>query len=166
MWFHWSGLEPGANFLFFNPNPDNYDLLKLDKLGGLASPWRPCLHVSEVRIRPPIVDNIDRFRIEDTAHKTISTGATHTRNAVCIPSSFGLPKWRRGKEPACQRRRYGFHLQVGKIPWRRKWQPTPVFLPGEFHGQRSLADYSPRVRKRVGHDWVTEHACILDNSSY
>ena len=118
-------------------------MLKLDKLGGLASPWRPCLHVSEVRIRPPIVDNIDRFRIEDTAHKTISTGATHTRNAVCIPSSFGLPKWRRGKEPACQRRRYGFHLQVGKIPWRRKWQPTPVFFPGEFHGQRILVGYSP-----------------------
>ena len=33
--------------------------------------------------------------------------------------------------------------QVRKIPWRRKWQPTPVFLPGEFHGQRSLAVYSP-----------------------
>ena len=32
---------------------------------------------------------------------------------------------------------------VGKIPWSRKWQPTPVFLPGEFHGQRSLAGYSP-----------------------
>ena len=36
---------------------------------------------------------------------------------------------------------------VGKIPWRRKWQPTPVFLPGEFHGQRSLAGYSPWGRK-------------------
>ena len=33
---------------------------------------------------------------------------------------------------------------VGKIPWRRKWQPTPVFLPGESHGQRSLANYNPR----------------------
>ena len=31
---------------------------------------------------------------------------------------------------------------VGKIPWRRKWQPTPVFLPGKSHGQRSLVDYS------------------------
>jgi len=34
-------------------------------------------------------------------------------------------------------------LWVGKIPWRREWQPTPVFLPGESHGQRSLAGYSP-----------------------
>ena len=35
----------------------------------------------------------------------------------------------------------------GKFPWRRKWQPTPVFLPGEFHGQRSLARYNPWGRK-------------------
>ena len=51
-----------------------------------------------------------------------------------------------GKESAClcrRCRRHGFHLWVGKIPWRRKWQPTPVFLPGEFRGQRSLEGYSP-----------------------
>ena len=39
--------------------------------------------------------------------------------------------------------RPGFDLWVGKIPWKRKWQPTPVFLPGESHGWRSLAGYSP-----------------------
>ena len=43
-----------------------------------------------------------------------------------------------GKESACQCRRCGFDPWVGKIPWRMKWQPTPVFLPGESHGQRSL----------------------------
>ena len=43
----------------------------------------------------------------------------------------------------------GFNLQVRKIPWRRAWQPTPVFLPGESHGQRSLAGYSPWGHK----DW-------------
>ena len=37
----------------------------------------------------------------------------------------------------------GFNPWVGKIPWTRKWEPTPVFLFGEFHGQRSLAGYSP-----------------------
>ena len=41
----------------------------------------------------------------------------------------------------------GFDPWVGKIPWRRKWQPTPVFLPGESHGQRSLVGYSPWGRK-------------------
>ena len=41
-----------------------------------------------------------------------------------------------------------FDPQVRKIPWRRAWQPTPVFLPGESHGQRSLAGYSPWGRKQ------------------
>ena len=46
---------------------------------------------------------------------------------------------------------------VGKIPWRRKWQPTPVILPGIFHGQRSLAAYSPGGHKESD---TTEHtAC-------
>ena len=39
--------------------------------------------------------------------------------------------------------RCGFSFWVRKNPWRRKWQPTPVFLPGKTHGQRSLVDYSP-----------------------
>ena len=40
-------------------------------------------------------------------------------------------------------RRLGFHPWVGKIPWRRAWQPTPVFLPGKYRGQWTLAGYSP-----------------------
>ena len=54
-----------------------------------------------------------------------------------------------GKGSACQYRRHGFHPWVEKIPWRRKWQPTPAFLPGESHGPRSLAGYSPWGHKRV-----------------
>ena len=46
-----------------------------------------------------------------------------------------------------QCRRLGFDSWVRKIPWRRKWQLTPVFLPGKSHGQRSLGGYSPRCRK-------------------
>ena len=42
-----------------------------------------------------------------------------------------------------------FDSWVGKIPWRRKWHPTPVLLPGESHGQRSLAGYSPWDRKEL-----------------
>ena len=57
-----------------------------------------------------------------------------------------------------QCRRPGLDLRVGKIPWRRAWQPTLVFLPGEFHGQRSLAGYSP-----VGHDWATNTYNTLRN---
>ena len=44
-------------------------------------------------------------------------------------------------------RKCRFNPRVRKIPWRRKRHPTPVFLPGESHGQRSLADYSPKCRK-------------------
>ena len=46
-------------------------------------------------------------------------------------------------------REAGFDPWVGKIPWRRKWKPTPVFLPGESHGRRSLAGYSPQGRKEL-----------------
>ena len=52
-----------------------------------------------------------------------------------------------GKKIRLQYRIPGFNSWVGKITWGRKWQPTPVFLPGESHGQRSLAGYSPRCPK-------------------
>ena len=42
-----------------------------------------------------------------------------------------------------------FNPWVGKIPYKRKWQPTPAFLPGESHGQRSLAGYSPLGPKEL-----------------
>ena len=55
-------------------------------------------------------------------------------------------------------------IWVGKIPWRRAWQPTPVFLPGISHGQRSLVGYSSQESQRVGQDWSNlahMHTCIL-----
>ena len=58
----------------------------------------------------------------------------------------GLPWWLRGGI-CLQWGRPEFDPWVRKIPWRRKWQPTPVFLPGESHGWRSLVGYSPRGRK-------------------
>ena len=54
-----------------------------------------------------------------------------------------LPRWLSAEESICQCKRCGFDPWVGKIPWSRNWQPTPVFLPGKFHGQRSLVGYSP-----------------------
>ena len=54
----------------------------------------------------------------------------------------GFPSASDGRESACNARP-GFYPWVGKTPCRRKWQPTPVFLLGEFHGQRSLESYSP-----------------------
>ena len=64
--------------------------------------------------------------------------------------------WLRGKESSCQCGRYRFNPWVRKMPWTRKWQPTPVLLPGESHGQGNLAGYSPQGRKRVGYDSATK----------
>ena len=65
---------------------------------------------------------------------------------------FKLPMWRSGKASIRQRRRCRFSPRIGKIHWSMKWQPTPVFLPGKYHGQRSLAGYSPGESQRVGHN--------------
>ena len=64
--------------------------------------------------------------------------------------------WLNGREHICQSRRHGFDLWLGKIPWRRTWQSTPVFLPGKSCGQRSLVGYSPWGSKRVGHNLMTK----------
>ena len=63
---------------------------------------------------------------------------------------MGLLGGASGKEPACHCRRLKrcrFNPWIRKIPWRRAWQPTPLFLPGESYGQRSLVGYSPWGRK-------------------
>ena len=57
---------------------------------------------------------------------------------------YGLPRWLNGKESTCNggdTGDVGFSLWVGNISWRKKWQATPVFLPGKSHGQRSLVGY-------------------------
>ena len=62
----------------------------------------------------------------------------------------GFPGGTSGKEPTYQckrRKRHGFDPWVMKVPWKRAWQLTPVFLPGESHGQRSLVGYNPCGRK-------------------
>ena len=66
--------------------------------------------------------------------------------AAAAADSGAFPGGASGKEPTYQCRRCKRHRLnpwIGKIPWRRAWPPTPVLLPGESHGQRSLASYSP-----------------------
>ena len=81
-----------------------------------------------------------------------------------------LPKGLSGKESTCQCGRHGFDSWVGKIPWRRKWQPTPVFLPGESqdricpgsHGQNPMDRGSWQVTAHgVAESDATEHACMI-----
>ena len=79
----------------------------------------------------------------------------HIANSHWLSTYFmGFPG---DKEPTCQFRRHkrhGFDPWVRKIPWRRAWWSTSVFLSGESHGQRSLVCYSPWGHKSVRHDWT------------
>ena len=79
-------------------------------------------------------------RVTSWARKTASS----VSDQGFLREAWGLPDGATGKEPACQCRRCKrcrLDPWVGKIPWRRARQPTPVFLPGESHGQRSLVGY-------------------------
>ena len=69
----------------------------------------------------------------------------------------GLPRRHGGKESASQCRRcqrHGFDPWIRKIPWSRKWKPTPVFLPGKSKGQSSLLSYRLWGGKKVRHNWA------------
>ena len=90
------------------------------------------------------------------AYRLLSTTRMELPNQACS-ASISSPQnsldrllwWLSGKESACQCRRCRFDPSSGKIPWRRKWQPTPVFLPGKSHGQRSLEGLNPWGCKKL-----------------
>ena len=86
--------------------------------------------------------------------------------------SIGLTRWFSGKEATCQCWRPWFNYWVGKILYSRKWQPTPVFLPGKFHEQRILEGYCLWGHKESD---MTEYmstmtiiplACVFETSLY
>ena len=77
---------------------------------------------------------------------------------------FGLPRRHSGKESSCQCQRHKRHefTSLGwEDPLEKEMALIPVFLPGKFHGQRSLVGYSPWGSQRLRHNWVTEHASIV-----
>ena len=79
---------------------------------------------------------------------------------------LGLPRWLSAKEPTGQCKRPRFDPWVEKIPWRREWQPTPVFMPGESDRQRSLAGCTPSGCKRVRHNWSTKTRSVKTKISW
>ena len=115
---------------------------------GSPMPWFPEHHPSEcsmvfchLSFSTKCRDNIFHFCY--ILHEIIlhSSSVNIQQNSVHYS-----PRWLSGKESACRCRRCKrrrFSPWVQKIPWKRKWQPTPVFFPGKFYGQRSLTDYSP-----------------------
>ena len=105
--------------------------------------------------------------LQSTGHRVGHDLATepppqyHT-SSLPLTAAYSLPGGASGKQSSCQRRiskRCGFDPR--KIPWRRKWQPAPVFLPGKSHEQRPLVGYSPWGHKRVSHDLATKYQRLL-----
>ena len=75
--------------------------------------------------------------------------------------SVQLSRWRQCRRCQCRRcKRYRFNPWIQKIPWRRKWQLTSLFLPGKFHGHRNLVGYIPEGRKESD---TTDHACTAQH---
>ena len=75
---------------------------------------------------------------------------------VGLPVGQGFPGWLRWQRIYLQCRRPGFDPWVKKVPWRRDWLPTPLFLPGKSHGQRTLAGYSPcSCKESYMTEWLT-----------
>ena len=82
-------------------------------------------------------------QVEKSEHFSISKSAI----VICVLYDDSYPWWLRWQIIFLQCRRSGFNPWVRKIHWRRQWHSTPVFLPGEFDGQRGLVDYSLWDRK-------------------
>ena len=101
----------------------------------------------------------DRTQVSCIAGGFFTSWATREALNIKHRSKYkmGFPGGASDKEPACQCRRRKRHVPSpdGRIPWRRTRQPTPVFWPGDPHGQRSLTGLQSIGSQRVGPDWVT-----------
>ena len=109
-----------------------------------------CSHWLGSALTPDV--NLGRSPNSQPIFSTLKMGIS---NCAYFMIMNGFPGGASGNEPACtcrRHKRHEFDPWVGKIPWRRAWQPAPQFLPGESHGHRSLAGYSPGSQ-RVRHSW-------------
>ena len=119
--------------------------ISLGKMKRISSMAAALLPVPQPQAIPKRM-TLTRRRCEcRTLTRAVNIWVTITGSTVVI-LGLKLGGGSDGKASACNAGDLGFHPWVGKTPWRRKWQPTPV-LPGKSHGQRSLAGYSPWVSK-------------------
>ena len=141
----------------------------------LVSAVRQCERAISVHIPPSSGASLPPPHPSPLGHHRTPRWVPHVIEQLPVSHLFytwlGFPWWLNGKELTYQCRNRGLDPWIGKIPWRREWQPTLVFLPGKFHGQKSLLGYSPRGHKRVGHDLATRQQvyifqCYSLNLSY
>ena len=116
---------------------------------SLADQWATKLSVPSVL---HCTASLMTFKVDSSKAGDVCSNKKHL---LCCS---GFPRWCSDKESTYHCRGCELDPWVGKIPWRRKWQPTPVFLPGKFHGQRSLVGYSPWGHKEPS---MTERACSM-----
>ena len=125
--------------------------------------WSPCSpRNSQESSQTPQFKSINSSALSFLFGTTLTSIHDYWKYISLIEPVWGFPSGTSGKEPACQLRRckrHGFDLWVGKIPWGRAWQPTPVFLPGESHGQRRLMGYSQWSHTESDRTEATLHSC-------
>ena len=123
-----------------------------------------CFSASGLVLGNQISESILLLPAEDKKKvRSATAGNTYSACSLLYHNPYlsgGLPSGTSGKELTCQCRRREFDLWVRKMPWRRAWQSTPVFLSGECHGQRSLAGYSSQGCKESD---TTEHMHMHTN---
>ena len=138
---NWSGLP----FPFPKGTLERKKVKSLSHVRLLVTPWTASLPGSSAH-------GIFQARVLEWGAIAFSKRPVIETFKSCKGIILDFPGGPSGKERACQCRkhkRFGFDPWVRKIPWRRAWQPTPVFLPGESHGQRSLGGCSPWGRKKL-----------------
>ena len=123
---------------------------------SFAAPWIAALQASLSITNSRSLLKLRSIKsVMPSNHLIIDTHTYIFLHIYVYTHTYGLPRWFSGKEPACQCTRHGLNPWVRKIPWRRKWQSIPVFLPRKSHGQRGLAwDH-----KRVGYDLAIKQQC-------
>ena len=111
--------------------------------------------------------HIKSLRAQDTGQNTTSLVVMKfvffpLHDFSTLRDNKGFPSGSAVKnQPAMQEtQESGFELWIRKIPWRRAWQPTPIFLPGKSHGERGLAGYGPWVCKELDMTEATERPCM------
>ena len=151
-WVWWSSLPSPAPLILLRPKKMGPGWGPADSPPGGQRGWLPLSHSQSTRAGQKV-------------HSAFSVRSYGKSKWTFLPTRYvsqgfpGGPVVKNGL-PVQEAQETKVRSWVGKIPWCGKWQPSPVCLPGKFHGQRSLAGYSPWELHRVGHDWVTEHALI------
>ena len=138
----WSGLPcPPLQGIFLTPRWNSHLLCLLHWQGGFLPPAPP----GKPKLEGLFSTGSRKRKTAGVKHMPMNFTTELNLRFILLTHIYsvpfthcGLPRWLSSKESACQCKRPKFDPWIRKVPWRRKWQPTPVFLPRKSHGQGSL----------------------------